>query len=249
MFLIHQANLAGSLPSRRPPSRSDAVQTTASTDFAQARRNMVDGQLRTFDVTDRAVLAAMEEVPREAFVPAASRPLAYSDLAIDLGMAPARRAMLPPMVLGRMLQALDVEVGMRILDVGSGGGYGSAVLARLGASVTALETDAEVAAGAGAALGLSGVAGVTQRVGPLEAGSPGDGPFDAVLVNGAVEAAPETLIGQLTATGRLVCLVQEGGRCVATLFVRSGDALGRRALFDAAAPLLQGFLVPRSFTF
>lgn len=212
---------------------------------------MVDGQLRTFDVTDRAILAIMDEVRRDRFVPDGRAALAYSDQAIDLsGAGGPGRFMLPPMVLGRLLQALGIEAGMAVLDVGSGLGYTSALLARAGASVTALESAPALLAAARERLGAEGLDGaVAFQEGPLHGGCPGSAPFAAIVINGAVEASPDTLLGQLSGTGRLACLLQEPGTCRATLFVRSGDTVGRRPLFDAAAPVLDEFRVAPGFRF
>ena len=223
-------------------------------DFAQARRTMVDCQLRTFDVTDLAVLAAMDEVPREMFVAPGRESLAYSDQDLPVANGGEPRLMLKPMVLGRMIQALDVGPGTRVLDVAGGLGYGAAILSRLGAAVTLIEADQALADAALERLGRAGVAGVTARFGPLDEGDPDGAPYEAILVNGAVEVRPERLLGQLADRGRLVCIegrAGPGGGVVgkAVLHVRSGDAFGRRSLFDAAAPLLPAFRQPPAFVF
>jgi protein-L-isoaspartate(D-aspartate) O-methyltransferase len=208
-------------------------------DFAQARRTMVDSQLRTFDVTDRAILNAMGETPREHFMPAGRETLAYSDLSIPLSdpRGPEQRVMLAPMVLARLIQALDLRPGARVLDVASGLGYASAVMARLGMSVVALESDAALADRGQAA--LAGEAGsVVMKIGPLLQGCPQEAPFDAILVNGALSGPPQTLLQQLKDGGRLACLGRSDGTGKALLYVRSGDAFGSRALFEATAPEL-----------
>ena len=166
-------------------------------DFAQARRMMVDSQVRTFDVNDLAVLAAFDEVPREGFVPAGRESLAYMDqnLPISDGDGPGeRRFMLAPMVLARMIQALELAPGQRVLDIGGGLGYSAAVLLRLGCSVIALETQDLAEA---MRRRLAGVEGVAVEAGPLDRGCADAAPYDAVLVNGAVETRPETLLRQL----------------------------------------------------
>lgn len=218
-------------------------------DFARARRIMVDCQIRTFDVTDRAVLAAFGEVPRELFMPPGREDLAYVDRNVvvpDAGGEPEPRYLLAPMVLARLVQALAIEQGSRVLDVASGSGYASAILSRLGADVVSLDRANARAGGPPSHLGPGQVA---IRSGPIGAGAPQDGPFDAILINGAIETRPDTLLAQLADGGRLACLRTEGRTCRALLYVRSGDAVGFRALFDATAPTLAEFRPAREFAF
>lgn len=219
-------------------------------DFAQARRTMVDCQLRTFDVSDRAVLAAMDEVPREAFMPEGREALAYSDQNIVVwDRAGLRRRAVPPMALGRVIQALELAPDARVLDVGMGLGYGPALMARLGAFVVGLETDEALAAEARSRLGAAGFAQVEIRVGPLRDGCPDRSPFDAILINGAIEGRPTELLDQLAGGGRLVCFERNGDAGQAVLHVKSGDAVGRRALFDVSVPVLPDFVRPPEFQF
>ena len=157
--------------------------------------------------------------------------------------------MLSPMVLARMIQALAVTAGTRALDVACGLGYSSAVLARLGASVVALEADEALAEEARRRLAGCGYAGVTVVAGPLERGHAEAAPYDAVLVNGAVEVKPEGLLGQLADGGRLVCVEGRGRSAKAMFYVRAGAAFGARPLFDAAAPLLSAFRAEPGFVF
>lgn len=224
----------------------------ATADHAQARRNMVDGQLRTFDVSDRALLAAMGELPRERFVPADQQGLAYLDRAVVMGRRDERggRELLAPMVLARLIQALDIEAGAKVLDVGGGQGYSAAIFARLGAQVVALEEDPAFQEGLSAGLAAIGLSGlVTPRSGPLAAGAPDLAPFDAILVNGAVEHAPQELLSQLSSSGRLACLRTDGRVGRAAVFVRSGEAVGTRDLFDVVTPALAAFANPPAFDF
>jgi protein-L-isoaspartate(D-aspartate) O-methyltransferase len=221
-------------------------------DFAKARRMMVDSQLRTFDVNDQAVLAAFDEVPREDFVPSGREGLAYMDQDLPVGQgadAHERRFMLAPMVLARMIQALDAAPGAKVLDVACGLGYSSAVLARLGCSVVALEASEALAEDARRRLGRRGITDVRVVTGRLERGYPEAAPYDAVLVNGAVETRPEGLLRQLGDSGRLVCVEGRGRAARATLYVRAGEAYGARPLFDAAAPSLSGFRAEPGFVF
>jgi protein-L-isoaspartate(D-aspartate) O-methyltransferase len=211
---------------------------------------MVDCQLRTFDVSDPALLAAMDEVPRERFVPDARASLAYIDQNIPVAEVDGeRRLMLAPMVLARMIQGLALKPGERALDVACGLGYSSAVLARLGVHVTALEWPEPIAAEARSR--LAAVAGEPIEVvaGPLEAGHAAGAPYDAILVNGAVDTGPQRLLEQLRDGGRLACVEGAGRAGRAMLYVRSGAAFGCRTLFDAAAPVLSAFRAEPGFVF
>jgi protein-L-isoaspartate(D-aspartate) O-methyltransferase len=218
-------------------------------DFTQARRTMVDSQLRTFDVNDIRLLDAIDAVPRELFVLPGSEQFAYSDQELPVSEGARRRFMVTPMVLARMIQALEIEAGDTALDVACGRGYSSAILSRLGAYVTALEEDVELAEAARAALSRAGAKSVTVEQGDLAEGFVSSAPYDAILVNGALGMRPETLLRQLKNGGRLVCIMGQGRGGRATLFVRSGDAWGERNLFDAAAPVLEAFQPKPGFVF
>ncbi|MDB5591665.1 protein-L-isoaspartate O-methyltransferase [Enterovirga sp.] len=218
--------------------------------LAEARRNMVDCQLRPFEVHDRAVLGAIGSIPRETFLPADMASLAYRDGNLALpasGPEGEERALLAPMVLARLIQALEIEPGTRVLDVAGGYGYSAAILRHLGAAVTTLESSPALA-GLDANLGPL-LEGVTRRTGDLAQGAPADGPFDAILINGAVDREPTELLTQLAEGGRLACLRAEGRRSRAMLFVRSGPGFGSRPLFDAAAPSLAAFREVPGFVF
>lgn len=220
-------------------------------DFAQARRSMVDCQLRTFDVSDLALLSAMDRVPREAFVPAGREDLAYSDqtIIVSEGIITAEpRAMLMPMVAARLIQALGVGLGTRVLDVACGLGYTTAVLAELGALAVGLDTAADLVREARRRLGMRDNV-LEVAAGPLADGVPERAPFDAILVNGLVETRPDTLLAQLAEGGRLACVQRVAGASRATLYVRSADAFGSRSLFEAQAPLLSEFRKPPAFVF
>lgn len=215
------------------------------TSFDAARRTMVDNQVRTFDVSDRAVLAAMAEVPRERFVPDDRVALAYLDNHLQFQGGEDRRVVLAPMILARLLQALDIQEDEKVLDVAGGLGYTSAVLVALGAKPVLLESRADLAAGAAERLG----AAVPVRTGPLAEGSAADGPFDCIVINGAVETRPDKLLGQLAEGGRLACLFREGATGRAQLYVKSGGGVGHRGLFDVAAPVLAAFAPEPAFSF
>jgi protein-L-isoaspartate(D-aspartate) O-methyltransferase len=218
-------------------------------DFAQLRRMMVDSQLRTFDVNDIPLLDAMDAIPRERFVLPGREGLAYIDQDLLVSEGDERRFMLSPMVLARMIQALEIEPGMAVLDVACGLGYSSAVLRELGARVTALESSEALASAARARLSSVGADDVGVVAGPLERGFAQNAPYDAILVNGAVEVRPEELLRQLGEDGRLICVEGRGRSAKATLYVRSGDAFGQRSLFDAAAPVLPPFQHEPGFVF
>jgi protein-L-isoaspartate(D-aspartate) O-methyltransferase len=219
-------------------------------DFAQARRTMVDSQLRTFDVNDLALLAAMDTVARERFVPTGWESFAYMDQDVPVAESGGeRRFMLAPMVLGRLIQALDLKAGSRVLDIAGGLGYSAAVMARLGGAVIALESDEGIVDAARTRLAGAGVEGVAVVSGSLDQGYPKGAPYDAILVNGAVEQKPRHLLEQVADGGRLACVEGRGRAARAMLHVRSGDAFGARALFDAAAPLLSAFRSEPGFVF
>jgi protein-L-isoaspartate(D-aspartate) O-methyltransferase len=218
-------------------------------DFSQARRMMVDSQLRTFDVNDLPLLDAMDSVPREKFVLPGREELAYIDQDILVSDTATRRYMLSPMNLGRMIQALGVEAGEKALDVACGRGYAAAVFDKLGAQVTALESDEALADAARKSLAAAGAGGVEVVTGSLDQGYAKNAPYDVILINGAVDVRPEALLQQLAEAGRLVCVKGRGRAARATLYVRSGDAFGERTLFDAAAPVLAPFVQEPGFTF
>ena len=215
-------------------------------DYAQARRLMVDCQLRTFDVNDVAVLDAFDTVPRERFVAPGREDFAYIDQPLRLGAEGGDLRVMPaPMVLARMIQALALRPGVRALDVAAGYGYATALMGQLGAEVIALEPLAGLAEGARERLG----AGARVVEAPLAAGVPGEGPYDAILVEGRIETRPQALLDQLGDEGRLVCVLGPERGAKATLFVRAGDAFGSRPLFGAALPALSAFAAEAGFTF
>jgi len=214
-------------------------------DFVQARNRMVDGQVRTADVTDLPLLAALTELPRERFVPPEQADLAYSDL--DLSLRGSGRCLPRARTLAKLIQAAEVAPTDRVLDVGCTTGYGAAVLARLAAEVVALEEDTTLAAFAAKA--LAGVAAVSVVTGPLTAGWPARAPYDLIVVEGATEVAPRALFGQLADGGRLLCI--EGRDLAGRAMVYRSDhgQVSGRSTFDAAAPLLPGFARPPAFVF
>lgn len=221
--------------------------------FSAQRRAMVDGQIRTFDVTDQAVIQAFLEVPRELFVPAEWRSLAYSDAVLTLKGASAR-VMLQPMHLARLLQGAAVQSTDRALVVAGGTGYAACVLAHLVAHVVTLDSDAAFSAKAAALVKGLGVGNVDAVTGDVVAGHAGQGPYDIILVPGAVETNLDTLFGQLSPTGRLVTIETKTGEATrragkAIRFQRIAGDISVRPLFDATAPAVPEFLSSAKFEF
>jgi protein-L-isoaspartate(D-aspartate) O-methyltransferase len=208
-------------------------------DYAEARRMMVECQVRTFDVTDLAVLAALDVVPRERFVPPEREALAYSDqpIRIDSAVAGSGRVLLAPMVLARLIQGFGLAPNEQVLDVGCGTGYSSVVLARIGAHVTALEPDPELAAQARDIIASLGETGINVVEGLASRGFAPASPYAAILVNGAFEVQPDGLLTQLKDSGRLAGIEGGGLASKAVLLRRSGRATSRHVLFDATAPV------------
>ena len=215
-----------------------------TTDFATARRMMVDGQLRTYDITDQTLLAAFLDVPRERFVPPALAGIAYLDTDLPLGTGGVRR-MLKPMVFAKLVQAAAVTPTDHVLDVGCATGYSAAVLAKLAAGVVAVEADAGLAEEARKALG----AAVTVVSGPFNAGSADKGPYDVIIVEGVIETVPPALLRQLKEGGRLVAVVGDGPAAKATLYRLVQGEVSARPIFDASGARLPGFSRPAEFVF
>jgi protein-L-isoaspartate(D-aspartate) O-methyltransferase len=221
-------------------------------DLRSARRAMVDGQVRTNDVTNLNLIAAMLEVPREAFVPENLAAVAYLDRDVPLAVATAKepaRYLVKPVVLARLIQAADPAPQDRVLVVGAGSGYSAAVLSRLVAAVVALEEDERLLQRARAVLAAVGAANVTVIDGPLTGGAPAMGPYALILIDGGVETVPNALFGQLSRGGRLVTVVAAGPVGNATLFQTVNGETSGRVLFDASAPVLPGFAKAPAFVF
>lgn len=202
--------------------------------FAELRRMMVDCQLRTYDVTDRAVLAAADSVPREAFLPGELSHLAYLDRQEPL--PGTSRALPAPMVTARMIQVLDLQQGEEALEYGGGSGYGAALMAAMGAKATLLEPDEAALALARTAFAQPGVPAAE-----LLAKLPEHRQFDAVLVSGACETQPESLFRHVRQGGRLIVVEGVGRAARVMLYRKAGESLSGRPVFDAAAPLLREF--------
>ncbi len=220
-------------------------------DFATQRTNMVESQVRPSDVTDRRIIRAMRALPRERFVPEPVQTLAYSDGPVPMSAegGAARRLMLPARVLAKLVQAAEIDPGATVLHVGAGTGYGSAVLSQLALAVVALESAPALAAKARTELAALGCANVSVVEGPLTEGWADGGPYDAIVVEGAIEEAPDRLLDQLKDGGRLVAILGRGASGRATVWQRQGRAFGAVDVFDAAGETLPGFEQPRAFAF
>lgn len=216
------------------------------TDFAAARKQMVDSQLLPNKVTDARLVEAMGAVPREAFLPQSLRGVAYMDE--DLPVAPGRYV-IAPMVFARLVQAAAIRDTDTVLDLGCTSGYSAAVLGRLAGVVVAVEEDAGLAAQASANLAANGAENAAVTTAPLNAGYPAQAPYDAIVIEGAVEDVPVPLLDQLAEGGRLVVVLAGRGIGKATLYTRKDGVVGHRQLFDAGVPLLPGFAREAGFVF
>jgi protein-L-isoaspartate(D-aspartate) O-methyltransferase len=220
------------------------------TDFAAARRMMVDGQIRPNDVHDVRIIEAMLEIPRERFVSASSAHFAYADLDLPIGgNARSARRLLKPMVLAKMVEAAAVGASDHVLDVGCATGYSSALLARLAASVVALEEDPALAKTAEQILGDLHASNVTIVTGPAIKGWPDRAPYNVIFLNGATEVVPKSLLAQLKEEGRLIAIMGRGPAGRVILYRCVGGNVSGWPVFDAAAALLPGFAEPPTFVF
>ena len=216
--------------------------------FATARKTMVDCQLRPSKVTDQFILDAFMTIPREDFVGKQQRALAYVDEDLPLS---GGRCLMEPMVLARLLQALEIRPDDSVLIVGAGCGYGTAVAAKLAGSVIAIETRANLVDKAQdvlVSIGIDNAAIVKSR---LVDGYPEEGPYDRILIEGGVETVPDNLLKQLTPKGRLAAIYRKPGHPVgvACVWTRSGKEFTRTPLFDARVPNLDEFNAKVEFSF
>ncbi|MBW6399794.1 protein-L-isoaspartate O-methyltransferase [Roseomonas sp. HJA6] len=217
-------------------------------DFAEARKFMVDGQLRPNQVDDPRIIAAMRDLPRERFAPAALAARVYADADVPL---PGGRFMLKPLVLARLVQSSGVRRGERVLVLGAGTGFGAALLATIGATVTAVEADPVLLAIARTALAATVPVGtVTVAQGSPEAGYAEGAPYDVILIEGGVQAVPQAVQDQLVEGGRLVAVGLAGGPPGRALLLRRvGGTVTTTVGFDAHAPALPGFAAAPAFAF
>jgi protein-L-isoaspartate(D-aspartate) O-methyltransferase len=224
-------------PIRALPSFDPRIRIIRAMDYAAARHNMVESQLRTNKVIDERLIEAMARVPREAFLPDRLKAAAYVDEDVPLG---GGRFLVEPMVFARLVQAVGVAPGSRVLLVGVASGYAAAVLCAMGAGVLALEAHSDVAANTKIALSLNRVGAAVVEA-PFDAGWPAGAPYDAILFDGAVGALPDCYAGQVAEDGRIAAVVAapgEPGR--ATVWRKFGGTLTARVVFDATTPVLPG---------
>ena len=217
--------------------------------FSTARQKMVDGQVRTSDVTDSRILDAMLSVPREDFVPAAQQPLAYLDLDVDVGGATTKHYLLTAALTAKLLQAAEIKSTDHVLVVGAASGYVAALVAKIAARVTATENDAGLVSKAAATLAELGLSNVTVRTAAAVDGASDSAPYDVIVLNGATEIVPNELFGQLAEGGRLVGVFTAHKPPRAMIVTHSHGDFGHRTLFDAAAPVLPGLERRAEFVF
>ena len=219
-------------------------------DFTTARQNMVDCQVRPSDVTDIRILDAMMAVPREAFVPENQRAMAYLDLDLDISAgASAKRFLIKPVVIARMLQAAEIGDSDRVLVAGTATGYTAALVAQLARQVIATETDSAQAAKAKQVLDGLGLGNVTFAAAAAAEGDAASGPYDVIVLDGATEITPDRLYAQLKEGGRLVGVFATTKPPRATIVTHSHDDFGNRTLFDATVPVLPGLERLPAFVF
>ncbi|MBM3600119.1 MAG: protein-L-isoaspartate O-methyltransferase [Alphaproteobacteria bacterium] len=217
------------------------------TDFAAARLNMVEGQIRTNRVTDPVLIDALLAVPRELFVPPSLRSIAYVDEDLPLGRG---RYLMEPVVLARMLQVASITPSEAVLDIGCASGYSTAVIAKLAGSVVAIDADAELVKRANQILSELGADNAAVVQADTAQGYARQAPYNVVVLGGAVDFVPDAITDQLVDGGRLVAVVRdEGGVGRATLMTRVGSSVSSRIIFDAATPRLPGFAREPGFVF
>ncbi|WP_244888951.1 protein-L-isoaspartate O-methyltransferase family protein [Jannaschia rubra] len=205
---------------------------------------MVDTQIRPSDVTKFPIIAAMLDVPREAFVPPAARPVAY--MAAPVNLAPGRE-MMEARTLAKLLDALDIQVEDQVLVIGGGMGYSAAVLSRMADSVVMVEEHETLAAEAEAALAGMDIVNAVVLQGTLSEGAAKAGPFDVILIDGGVERLPASLIEQLTEEGRMAAIFQDGALGEARIGQKVDGHMSWRFVFNATSPVLPGFAAVREF--
>ena len=215
------------------------------TDYATRRTTMVDTQVRPSDVTKFPIIEAMLSIPREEFVPDSRREAAYVGENLDLG---AGRVMLEPRTLAKMLDALDVQRDELVLDLGCGLGYSSAVIARLAEAVVAVESVEGLASEAQEILSREGADNVILHQGPLAEGAAQHGPYDVIVIEGAVAELPATVLDQLKDGGRIACLFMEGALGVVRIGYKLDGGISWRFAFNASAPVLAGFEKQAAFS-
>lgn len=214
------------------------------TDFAARRTMMVDTQVRPSDVTKYTIIEAMLSIPREAYVPANKREAAYVGEHVALG---GGRVVIDARTLAKMLDALDVQPSETVLDLGCGLGYSSAVIAHMAEAVVAVEEDEAMAAEAQRILSAQGVGNAAVVTGKLAQGAAKSGPYDVIILQGAVEVLPDAIAAQLKEGGRVAALFMDGNLGVARVGYKIDGRITWRQVFNASAPVLPGFAAHKAF--
>ena len=223
-----------------------------SSNFFQLRDTMVEGQLRTRDVTNVPVLNAFRAIPREYFVPSERRSLAYLDEDLEISarsVESTARYLMEPAVFARLLQLAGIKSTDLVLDVGCATGYSTAILAHIASFVVGLESDAVLAEKASATLSELDFGNVTIVNGKLAAGYAGHGPYDLIILQGSVDYVPDALLEQLSEGGRLVAVIGTGNSARAHIYVNTDGIVSQRADFNAAIHPLPGFQLEAGFVF
>lgn len=219
-------------------------------DFARARHNMVEGQIRTNKVTDTLVVDVLDALPREAFAPESLKNLAYIDEDLTVG---AGRILMEPMVMARLMQAAAIEETDLALVIAAATGYEAAAIAKIASAVVAIESDVDLHRAAKEHMAEQGADTVTMLKGDLAKGHPGQGPYDVIFINGAAAELPAALVDQLADGGRLVYIKpgSEGipGTGKAMLLNKIDGVVSETELFDANVPALPEFAAKPKFSF
>ena len=227
-------------------SNFHVIQDPQMSDFAVAKANMIESQIRPSGVTKASIINAIAVVPRERFVPRSRQSVAY--VGGEIEVAPGR-CLLDPTVFARMIAAAEIQASDLVLDVGCATGYSTAVLAALCDVVMAVEEDEALAAQAQEVLGDIGIDNCAVVRSPLAAGKSDQGPYDVIFVNGAVGQVSDDFLAQLADGGRMVAIHGAGPNGVVQVTLRTGADFTTRPVFNAAAAVLPGFIAASEFAF
>lgn len=216
------------------------------TDYKTARTAMVDCQIRPSDVTKYTIIEAFLTTPREAYVPSAKRPVAYAGDHISLENG---RTLLDARTFAKMLDALNVQSNELVLDLGCGLGYSTAILAAMAEAVVSVESDTKMAAEASATLTEQSIDNAYVTTGPLTEGNKKNGPYDVIILQGSVDQVPDALIDQLKDGGRICAIFRDKNYGECRIGYKSRQKLSWRSVFNASAPLINGFETKPEFKF
>ncbi len=215
-------------------------------ELARARDMMVESQVRTADVTDPRIIHAMRTLPRERFMPAHKRALAYADIEVDV--APGR-SLMRPRDLAKLIQSLAPQANERALEIAGATGYGAAILASMCREVVTLDPDPDLSFAAHAALESCALTNAKTVSTAAIDGWKDEGPYDLILLNGSAEIVPDAWLAQLAPGGRLGVIVRQGAAGSARIYTRGAEAVAYRTMFDAAPPVATGLAKPPTFAF